>query len=63
MAIDVRCYIYLPYPKFECMNEYRSASKDAELEATYLRLLKESSPHEKAISRDLGRRVMHRDVR
>ena len=33
----------------------RSASKDVELEATYLRLLKETSPHEKAILRDLGR--------
>ena len=35
----------------------RSASKEAELEQTYLRLLKETSPHEKAISRDLGRLV------
>lgn len=34
---------------------YRAASKDAELEATYLKLLKETSPHEKAIMRDLGR--------
>lgn len=33
----------------------RAASKDAELENTYLSLLKESSPHEKAITRDLGR--------
>jgi len=32
-----------------------SASKDPELEATYLKLLKETSPHEKAITRDLGR--------
>ncbi|KDQ53505.1 hypothetical protein JAAARDRAFT_80643 [Jaapia argillacea MUCL 33604] len=32
-----------------------SASKDPDLEATYLKLLKESSPHEKAIVRDLGR--------
>lgn len=33
----------------------RSASKDPDLEQTYLRLLKETSPHEKAITRDLGR--------
>ncbi|TBU26462.1 rab-GTPase-TBC domain-containing protein [Dichomitus squalens] len=36
-----------------------SASKDPELEATYLRLLKESSPHEKSIQRDLGRTFPH----
>ncbi|KAH9858606.1 RabGAP/TBC [Lenzites betulinus] len=36
-----------------------SASKDPELEATYLRLLKETSPHEKAIIRDLGRTFPH----
>ncbi|KAI0633759.1 RabGAP/TBC [Trametes polyzona] len=36
-----------------------SASKDPELEATYLRLLKETSPHEKAIMRDLGRTFPH----
>ena len=35
----------------------RAASKDQQLEETYLRLLKESSPHEKAITRDLGRYV------
>jgi ecotropic viral integration site 5 protein len=33
----------------------RSASKDLGLEAEYARLLKESSIHEKAIMRDLGR--------
>ncbi|CAG8769605.1 6072_t:CDS:2, partial [Acaulospora colombiana] len=33
---------------------YRSASKDAELEQLYANLLKETSPHEKAISRDLA---------
>lgn len=33
----------------------RSASKDPDLEATYIRLLKETSAHEKAITRDLGR--------
>lgn len=32
-----------------------SASKDAELERIYASLLKQSSPHEKAIVRDLGR--------
>ncbi|KAI0326600.1 RabGAP/TBC [Cubamyces sp. BRFM 1775] len=36
-----------------------SASKDPELETTYLRLLKETSPHEKAIMRDLGRTFPH----
>ncbi|KAM5535130.1 hypothetical protein V8D89_011216 [Ganoderma adspersum] len=36
-----------------------SASKDPVLEATYLRLLKESSPHEKPIQRDLGRTFPH----
>ncbi|KAI0373490.1 RabGAP/TBC [Pilatotrama ljubarskyi] len=36
-----------------------SASKDPELENTYLRLLKETSPHEKAIMRDLGRTFPH----
>lgn len=33
----------------------RSASKDLDLETEYARLLKESSIHEKAIIRDLGR--------
>jgi hypothetical protein len=37
------------------LTKYRAASKDPELEATYLRLLKEPSTHEKAIMRDLGR--------
>ncbi|KAI0780331.1 RabGAP/TBC [Fomes fomentarius] len=36
-----------------------SASKDPELENTYLRLLKEKSQHEKAILRDLGRTFPH----
>lgn len=35
----------------------RSASKDPDLEQNYLRLLKETSAHEKAINRDLGRFV------
>jgi hypothetical protein len=33
----------------------RAASKDLELEDIYLKLLKETSTHEKAITRDLGR--------
>ncbi|KZT72135.1 RabGAP/TBC [Daedalea quercina L-15889] len=36
-----------------------TTSKDAELENTYVRLLKETSPHEKAITRDLGRTFPH----
>uniref|UniRef100_A0A0W0FGT9 Rab-GAP TBC domain-containing protein n=1 Tax=Moniliophthora roreri TaxID=221103 RepID=A0A0W0FGT9_MONRR len=39
----------------------RSASKDLELESTYLKLLKENSIHEKAILRDLGRTFPHHD--
>ncbi|KAF5370842.1 hypothetical protein D9758_002060 [Tetrapyrgos nigripes] len=38
-----------------------AASKDPELEQTYLKFLKESSPHEKAILRDLGRTFPHHD--
>ncbi len=37
------------------MWQLMSASNDPELEVTYLQLLKESSPQEKAIQRDLGR--------
>jgi len=33
----------------------RAAAKDPELEQRYLLLLKDKSPHEKAITRDLGR--------
>jgi hypothetical protein len=33
----------------------RAASKDPELESTYLKLLRETSLHEKSIIRDLGR--------
>ncbi|KAI0344866.1 RabGAP/TBC [Trametopsis cervina] len=36
-----------------------SASKDVALEETYLKLLKDPSPHEKAITRDLGRTFPH----
>jgi hypothetical protein len=38
---------------------FRSASKDPDLEQTYANLLKEKSPHEKAIVRDLGRTFPH----
>ncbi|KAF9475533.1 RabGAP/TBC [Pholiota conissans] len=43
------------------MWQHMAASKDPELEATYLRLLKETSVHEKAITRDLGRTFPHHD--
>lgn len=36
-------------------SHHRAASKDLELEAIYLKLLREPSPHEKSIIRDLGR--------
>ncbi|KZV74380.1 RabGAP/TBC [Peniophora sp. CONT] len=36
-----------------------AASKDTDMEAMYLALIKESSPHEKAITRDLGRTFPH----
>ncbi|KAL0072388.1 GTPase-activating protein [Marasmius tenuissimus] len=39
----------------------RAASKDVELESKYLKLLKETSPHDKAILRDLGRTFPHHD--
>lgn len=38
-----------------------SASKDAELEATYKALLKMVSPHEKSIGRDLSRTFPRHD--
>ncbi|KAL1748868.1 RabGAP/TBC, partial [Schizophyllum fasciatum] len=44
------------------MWQLMAASKDPELEATYLKLLKEpGTPHEKAITRDLGRTFPHHD--
>ncbi|KJA19900.1 hypothetical protein HYPSUDRAFT_43775 [Hypholoma sublateritium FD-334 SS-4] len=43
------------------MWQHMAASKDPELEATYLRLLKETSVHEKSITRDLGRTFPHHD--
>ncbi|KIY50347.1 RabGAP/TBC [Fistulina hepatica ATCC 64428] len=41
------------------MWQLMAASKDVELENTYVKLLKETSPHEKAITRDLGRTFPH----
>ncbi|KAG7449507.1 RabGAP/TBC [Guyanagaster necrorhizus] len=43
------------------MWQLMAASKDPELENTYVKLLKETSPHEKAITRDLGRTFPHHD--
>ncbi|KAF7288670.1 ABC1-domain-containing protein [Mycena chlorophos] len=43
------------------MWQLMAASKDPELESTYLKLLKESSTHEKSITRDLGRTFPHHD--
>ncbi|KAJ7218038.1 rab-GTPase-TBC domain-containing protein [Mycena pura] len=43
------------------MWQLMAAAKDPELESTYLKLLKESSPHEKSITRDLGRTFPHHD--
>ncbi|KAK7053283.1 GTPase-activating protein [Paramarasmius palmivorus] len=43
------------------MWQLMAASKDPELEGTYLKLLKENSIHEKAILRDLGRTFPHHD--
>ncbi|ESK97174.1 hypothetical protein Moror_6257 [Moniliophthora roreri MCA 2997] len=43
------------------MWQLMAASKDLELESTYLKLLKENSIHEKAILRDLGRTFPHHD--
>ncbi|KAI0051237.1 RabGAP/TBC [Auriscalpium vulgare] len=41
------------------MWQLMSASKDPDMESTYISLLKETSPHEKAITRDLGRTFPH----
>ncbi|KAF9071745.1 rab-GTPase-TBC domain-containing protein [Rhodocollybia butyracea] len=43
------------------MWQLMAAAKDPDLESTYLKLLKESSIHEKAILRDLGRTFPHHD--
>lgn len=54
MATDVSSFLVHRYGIILMLSR-RAASKDPELESTYLKLLKESSPHEKAITRDLGR--------
>lgn len=41
------------------MWQHMAASKDLELESTYIKLLKETSTHEKSITRDLGRTFPH----
>lgn len=43
------------------MWQHMAASKDPELESAYLKLLKDRSTHEKAITRDLGRTFPHHD--
>ncbi|KAF8629664.1 hypothetical protein AX17_005603 [Amanita inopinata Kibby_2008] len=43
------------------MWQHMAASKDPDLESTYLKLLKGTSIHEKAITRDLGRTFPHHD--
>ncbi|KAJ3966160.1 rab-GTPase-TBC domain-containing protein [Lentinula raphanica] len=43
------------------MWQLMAASKDPEIESTYLKLLKETSIHEKAILRDLGRTFPHHE--
>lgn len=45
----------IPHTLRGMMWQLMAASKDIELENTYLTLLKETSPHEKSIIRDLGR--------
>ena len=57
-VIDILLICYVPY----AYALSRSASKDPQMEATYLKLLKESSPHEKAITRDLGRTFPQHEV-
>ncbi|KIY73048.1 RabGAP/TBC [Cylindrobasidium torrendii FP15055 ss-10] len=49
----------IPHTLRGMMWQFMAASKDPELESEYLKLLKESSPHEKAITRDLGRTFPH----
>lgn len=56
---DVAAYVSCLYISltFDVLTEllFRAASKDLELEASYVKLLREASPHEKSITRDLGR--------
>jgi len=58
VAVDVRKQVICKL-KLTVIN--RAASKDPDLEMEYARLLKESSVHEKAITRDLGRTFPHHD--
>ncbi|KZT41485.1 RabGAP/TBC [Sistotremastrum suecicum HHB10207 ss-3] len=51
----------VPHALRGMMWQLMAASKDLELETTYANLLKESSPHEKAILRDLGRTFPHHE--
>ncbi|KAF8658292.1 hypothetical protein AX16_002064 [Volvariella volvacea WC 439] len=51
----------IPHALRGMMWQHMAASKDPELESAYLQLLKETSPHEKAITRDLGRTFPHHD--
>lgn len=59
MAVNVVCLRRRSVTSVPISYAHRTASKDAELENTYVRLLKETSPHEKAITRDLGRTFPH----
>ncbi|KAL4073899.1 rab-GTPase-TBC domain-containing protein [Scleroderma citrinum] len=51
----------IPHTLRGMMWQLMAASKDTELENTYLTLLRESSPHEKSIIRDLGRTFPHHE--
>lgn len=51
----------IPHTLRGMMWQLMAVSKDIELENTYLTLLKETSPHEKSIIRDLGRTFPHHE--
>lgn len=51
----------IPHTLRGMMWQLMTASKDSELENTYLALLKGSSSHEKSITRDLGRTFPHHE--
>lgn len=51
----------IPHTLRGMMWQLMAASKDSELENTYLALLKGSSSHEKSITRDLGRTFPHHE--
>lgn len=51
----------IPHALRGMMWQLMAASKDSELENTYLALLKGSSSHEKSITRDLGRTFPHHE--